>query len=639
MLEQAETIGGVWAKERLYPGLKSNNMLGTYEFSDFAMTESSFGVKPGEHIPGLALYKYLQHYAEKFDLHRLICVRTKVETVERQADGTWVITTVQESRTGRSSSDTAPNQSMILTQKLIIATGLTSEPFLPDFKGSASFDAPLFHCKSFPDQADVLFRSATSVVVLGGNKFAWDTVYACASAGIAVDWVIRKSGHGPGWMAPPYVTPLKKWLEKLVTTRFLTWFSPCTWGDSDGYGTIRRFFHGTRVGRWMVDCFWAVLANDVVRLNGYDRHLETKRLKPWTSPFWSASSLSILNYPTDFFEHVRNGRISVHIEDIISLSSKTVHLSSGQSLKTDALICSTGWKHRPAIRFLPEGSDPAFGLPYRSEAPEDVLIQKADAEIFRRFPRLRGQPVFNPNYQPLKGNEGTASPNRPYNLYRFMIPPALIDDRSIAYIGMMQTTVTSLAAQTQALWLTAYLDGTLPLSRKDSSQRDASRLPFHEEIQWDTALHSRFGKWRCPAGFGNRYPDFVFDAVPYLDQLLRDLGLEHRRKGGLLAEWFEPYGPADYRGLVDEWKIKVSRGHFLPCQQVSCTELMRYARASQKAAWWQLTDTWYDSCRRQMRLLRRLRHASPCYHPLQARGPWPPREPRCNRSSSIALAA
>lgn len=25
-----------------------------------------------------------------------------------------------------------------------------------------------------------------------------------------------ESGHGPAWTAPPYVTPLKKWLEKLV---------------------------------------------------------------------------------------------------------------------------------------------------------------------------------------------------------------------------------------------------------------------------------------------------------------------------------------------------------------------------------------------------------------------------------------
>ena len=37
LLDSQASIGGVWAKERLYPGLKTNNMIGTYEFSDFPM--------------------------------------------------------------------------------------------------------------------------------------------------------------------------------------------------------------------------------------------------------------------------------------------------------------------------------------------------------------------------------------------------------------------------------------------------------------------------------------------------------------------------------------------------------------------------------------------------------------------------
>jgi len=33
ILDSASSIGGDWASHRLYPGLKSNNILGTYEFS------------------------------------------------------------------------------------------------------------------------------------------------------------------------------------------------------------------------------------------------------------------------------------------------------------------------------------------------------------------------------------------------------------------------------------------------------------------------------------------------------------------------------------------------------------------------------------------------------------------------------
>lgn len=48
----------------------------------------------------------------------------------------------------------------------------------------------------------------------------------------------------------------------------------------------------------------------------------------------------------------------------------------------------------------------------------------------------------------------------------------------------------------------------------------------------------------------------MFDAVPYLDMLLKDLGLEHKRKGSCLKEIFHAYGPEDYQGLVEEWRGK-----------------------------------------------------------------------------------
>jgi len=43
----------------------------------------------------------------------------------------------------------------------------------------------------------------------------------------------------------------------------------------------------------------------------------------------------------------------------------------------------------------------------------------------------------------------------------------------------------------------------------------------------------------------------VFDSLPYFDVLLRDLGLEGKRKSGLGEVW-KGYGPEDYRGLVGE---------------------------------------------------------------------------------------
>ena len=81
-------------------------------------------------------------------------------------------------------------------------------------------------------------------------------------------------------------------------------------------------------------------------------------------------------------------------------------------------------------------------------------------------------------------------------------------------------------------------------------------LELPEDVEYEAALHSRFGRWRYPSGHGAQYPDFVFDAVPYCDMLLQQLGLESHRKGSAIAELFYAYGPEDYRGLMDEWKEK-----------------------------------------------------------------------------------
>lgn len=60
ILDSQSSLGGTWAEGRLYPGLKSNNLLGTYEYPDFPMTSNDFDVKIGEHITGEAIHTYLK---------------------------------------------------------------------------------------------------------------------------------------------------------------------------------------------------------------------------------------------------------------------------------------------------------------------------------------------------------------------------------------------------------------------------------------------------------------------------------------------------------------------------------------------------------------------------------------------------
>ncbi|KAM0257016.1 hypothetical protein ACHAQJ_004609 [Trichoderma viride] len=561
VFDPQSTVGGTWATERLYPDLKSNNLLGTYEYPDFPMDPKTFGVKPGQYIPGEVTNEYLKAYVDKFNLGSSIRLRTKVTVAEHQdtPNGGWVLTIVNQEG----------QESKVFAKRLIVATGLTSEPFMPHFDGQEDFGGKVFHSKYFQQNQDTI-KNSKSVTVFGATKFGWDAAYTYATAGVEVNWVIRSSGHGPCWMAPSFVTPFKKWIEKLANIRFITWFSPCIFGDAAGYTNIQRFLHGTFLGRLIVNAFWAILGGDVISLTGYDSHPETAKLKPWVPAMFTATSFSILNYDSDVLELVRNGKIKVHIGEIDHLSRGKVHLSDGTSFDSDALISNTGWKNTPPIKFLPEGIENELGLPHDidTEAPaEDLanqqdLIKKADKEIVKRYPRLQNQPIWNKNYVPLTKQKGISSeetvtpytPQTPYMLYHFLVPPSerFLRPRDIAFCGFVSNFSNTLTAHLQGLWIGAYFGGLL--------ERDPSRAvddnKAMSKLRYETMLHNRFGKWRYPTE--TKAPSFIFDAVYYFDMLQKDLGLNpHRKPRGLLTEVTSPYGAEDYRTLNKEWEDKI----------------------------------------------------------------------------------
>lgn len=181
VLDNGSTLGGVWARDRLYPGLKTNNMLGTFEYPDFPMHGETFGLKTSDHMSGEVMYKYLTSYAEKFGIINRIRFQCAVLTAEHQdgVEGGWILT-IQNGDT----------QYQVFARKLVMAAGLTSEPFLPRIEGQEQFGVPIFHIKDFMKYADTL-DSAKTVTVFGGTKSAWDVVYAYGSKGVKVDWVIR----------------------------------------------------------------------------------------------------------------------------------------------------------------------------------------------------------------------------------------------------------------------------------------------------------------------------------------------------------------------------------------------------------------------------------------------------------------
>lgn len=276
------------------------------------------------------------------------------------------------------------------------------------------------------------------------------------------------------------------------------------------------------------------MGNDVLQQNQYDDHPELAKLKPWHSVFWIGSGLSILNYSTSFFDMIRDGKVKVHLQNIASLGPGRVFLENGDILQANGMVCSTGWKKESTIRFA--GLDKTgLGLPIDAKEQANLSLEY-DSKVLDQFPILEKQPALRS--KPKKAAE-------PLRYYRFMVPSAMVEKRNFAFAGMISTVSTAICASTQGLWITAFFDGKL--------EREAKT---QEEITREVMLHTQWGKWRYPCGYGASLPDFVFEGIPYVDMLLKDLGIKNKRKPSLIQELISPYTPKDYDGVLEEYKCK-----------------------------------------------------------------------------------
>ncbi|EMD88352.1 hypothetical protein COCC4DRAFT_149910 [Bipolaris maydis ATCC 48331] len=520
VLDGSSSFGGTWSADRLYPGLKSNNLYGSYEYPDFPMLQSVYGVKEGQHIPAAVLHRYLTDFAKHFGIYERTRLNTKVEGVEPSSTGGWLVNVVNASG----------EPETVKTKRLVLACGLTSQPNIPQYEGADTFESPFFHAKDFCKRSDTVAASNTAVVV-GGGKSAMDIAYAFATEGHAtVNLIIRPTGQGPVWLAQSYATPFKRDMQELLHTRALTWFSPCAWGDEDGFAIPRGFLHRTGMGRLLTDNYWNNMTAEIIETNGYDDHPEVFKLKPWNPVFWTGSGLGIHNFETNFFDLVKEGKVRVHLADISKLDGKTVHLTDGEQISTDVLICATGWKKDVPLTFtnLPQGG---IGLTQTGQERAD-LIEKTNREVLEMFPGLKRQPVLR-----YKRKDDDL-----HRMYRFMVPPALVNQRNLVFAGMVSTTSTALFATMQGLWISAFFDGKL--ARVASTE---------QEITADVLRHTQWGRYRFPCGYGDSIPDFAFESMPYIDMLLNDVGIETHRKRNQIAEIFEPYKPWDYKELAKEY--------------------------------------------------------------------------------------
>ncbi|KAJ4365884.1 hypothetical protein N0V83_008506 [Neocucurbitaria cava] len=561
ILDSSPTIGGPWAPHRIFPGLNTNNLWGMYEHPDFPMDSEKFGVKKGEHVPAQKMFEYLQAFAEWAGITKFLRLSTAVEVIERDGEN-WAL---HCKSWASSSSESESSKLLLRTKKLIIAVGATNKPFMPRYPTSPSFTPPIIHSKDFPAHFNAIVKPNTHTLIIGSGKSAWDIAYASATAtadpSSTATLLIRPSGNGPMWMTPSHVTPLTLWLEKLVFTRFFGFMSPCPWASPNPYSIesiLRWFFQKTWLGRKVTGAFWKILGDDAIALNGLMEHDETRKLRPWRGAFEVGNGLSIHNYPANFFDLVREGRIKVVIDEVERFGEgRDVFLKSGgDRIETDAVVCATGWQIGNTFTIRPASLERDFGMPSMRplSTSEAEAIRSTEEQLYKAFPYLRERDTSrshhpDPRLRYAQGKEKDEEEGRarqPYRLHRFIAPPALLPTRSIAFAGALMCLGTFPCAYLQSLWITSLFDGSLALpsspSSFPSSPSPTSSLSTaflgHQQIHHEMLRDTQYCVLRGAMSYGHTLPDLVFDSLPYFDVLLADLGVRGGRKGG----WWKGLG-------------------------------------------------------------------------------------------------
>ena len=153
--------------------------------------------------------------------------------------------------------------------KLMVASGLTSEPYMPTLPGEEKFDGPIIHQEAFGSSSILKSPDIKTICVLGGGKSSADMIYAAVTAGKKVTWVLKASDTtGPGFLfSPKGKGPYKNAFE-IGMTRAAATFGPSV---LNGETRWTRFLHGSKIGVRLMGSFWAAIDKDTRKEADYER--------------------------------------------------------------------------------------------------------------------------------------------------------------------------------------------------------------------------------------------------------------------------------------------------------------------------------------------------------------------------------
>ena len=170
-------------------------------FSDVPLILPNDVPRTYDTFPAKYVNQYLEDYVQNHvyqdtPLRNRIWLNTEV-THAQKSNGEWTLQL------------NGAHTQTIRCSKLAIASGLTSQPNMPDFTRHSHCTTPMLHHRDFGTHSEAILSMSSPykhITVLGAGKSAADMIYASIKAEKHVNWIIRTSGEGPGIFVHPAVT-------------------------------------------------------------------------------------------------------------------------------------------------------------------------------------------------------------------------------------------------------------------------------------------------------------------------------------------------------------------------------------------------------------------------------------------------
>jgi cation diffusion facilitator CzcD-associated flavoprotein CzcO len=168
VLERGGGVGGTWYWNR-YPGARcdSESYYYSYSFDEGLQQEWEWSERYPEHHE---IRRYLEHVAQRFDLHRDISFDTTVSSAAWQGDH-WVVRAGDETLTCRF---------------LVTAVGCLSTANVPDIPGLDTFAGDWFHTGMWPHEGVDLVGKRVGIVGTGSTGIQAVPVVAAQAAHLTV---------------------------------------------------------------------------------------------------------------------------------------------------------------------------------------------------------------------------------------------------------------------------------------------------------------------------------------------------------------------------------------------------------------------------------------------------------------------